>query len=111
MTPKVPKCCSLAVQASSGRVYDPQLQLCGQTIPFIGSSTFRFLGAPATINNSQEKARCALLEKLQTYPTVKSGCHSAHKSPGIEDLLRRHYPTTDLGPLYVDPHLIGKETP
>ena len=103
MKPKVPKCCSLAVQTSSSRVYDPQLQLCGQTIPFIGSSTFRFLGAPVTINNSQEKARCALLEKLQTYPTVKSECHSAQTLPGIEDLLRRHYPTTDLGPLYSGP--------
>ena len=66
MKPKVSKCCSLAVQASSGRVYDPQLLLCGQTIPFIGSSTFRFLGTPVTIHNTQEKARSALLQKLQT---------------------------------------------
>ena len=66
MKPKVPKCCSMAVQASTGRVYDPQLSLCGQTIPFIGSSTFRFLGAPVTIHNSQDKAKSALLEKLQT---------------------------------------------
>ena len=66
MKPKVPKCCSLAVQASSGRVYDPQLSLCGQTIPFIGDTTFKFLGAPVTIHNSQEKARSALLEKLRS---------------------------------------------
>ena len=66
MKPKVPKCCSLAVQASSGRVYDPQLSLCGQTIPHIGSGTFRFLGAPVTVHNSQDKAKTALLEKLQT---------------------------------------------
>ena len=66
MKPKVSKCCSLAVQTFTGRVYNLQLQLCRQTIPFIGSGTFRFLGAPVTIHNSQEKARCALLEKLQT---------------------------------------------
>ena len=66
MKPKVPKCCSMAVQASTGRVYDPQLSLCGQTIPFIGSNTFRFLGAPVTIHDSQDKAKSALLEKLRT---------------------------------------------
>ena len=35
MKAKVPKCCNMAVQASTGRVYDPQLSQCGQTIPFI----------------------------------------------------------------------------
>ena len=63
---KVPKCCSLAVQASSGQVYDPQLSLCGQSIPHLGNGTFKFLGAPVTVYNSQEKARSALLEKLET---------------------------------------------
>ena len=66
MKPKVPKCCSLAVQASSGRGYDPQFSLCGQTIPFIGNSTFKFLGTPVTIHNSQGKAQEALLDKLQS---------------------------------------------
>ena len=66
MKPKVPKCYSLAVQASSGRMYVPQLSLCRQTIPFIGSSTFRLLGTPGTVHNSQEKARAALIKKLQT---------------------------------------------
>ena len=57
MKPKVPKCCSLAVQASSGRVYDPQLQLCGQTIPFIGSSTFLLSKVDATQLTSHQKLR------------------------------------------------------
>ena len=61
MKPKIPKCCSMAVQASTGQVYDPQLSLCGQTIPFIGTSTFKFLGAPVTIHNSKDKAKSALL--------------------------------------------------
>ena len=63
MKPNVPMCCSLAVQAPFGKVYNPQLSL---TIPFIGSSTFRFLGTPVTVHKSQEKARAALIEKLQT---------------------------------------------
>ena len=66
MTAKVPKCCSLAVQASTGRVYDPKLSLLDQPIPFIGSSTFKFLGARMNIHDSQEKARSALLENLQS---------------------------------------------
>ena len=44
----------------------PQLSLCGQTIPFTGTSTFRFLGAPVTIHDSQDKVKSVLLKKLQT---------------------------------------------
>ena len=66
MKPNVPKCCSMAVQASTGQVYDPQLSLCGQTITFIGTSTFKFLGAAVTIHTSQDKAKSSLLEKLHT---------------------------------------------
>ena len=66
MKPKVPKCCSLTIQASSGRVYDTQLSLCGQTIFVIGNSTFNFLGTPMTVHNSQGKAQEALLDKLQS---------------------------------------------
>ena len=56
----------MAVQASTGQVYDPQLSLCGQTIPFIETSTFKFLGAPVTIHDGQDKAKSALLDKLHT---------------------------------------------
>ena len=70
----MPKCCSLTVQASSDRVYDPSLQLCRQTIPFISSSTFR----------SGEGQVCTAREVA--HPTVKRGCYSADKSLEIEDL-------------------------
>ena len=46
MRTKVPKCHSLAIKASSGKRYDPRLQLCGTDIPFIGDNTISFLGGP-----------------------------------------------------------------
>ena len=66
MKANVPKCVSLAVRASSGGAYDPQLTLSNQSIPFIGSSTFRFLGTPIAIHSSSIQAKEALLRKLQS---------------------------------------------
>ena len=63
---KVPMCCSLAVEASSGKAYDPKLFLCGMRIPFIGNTTFRFLGAPMSIHNIQEETRSALSATLES---------------------------------------------
>ena len=65
MKPKVSKCCSLAVEVSSGKVYHPQLSLCGEGIPFLCDTTFRFLGAPVSIHNIQEETRTALTAKLE----------------------------------------------
>ena len=64
MKAKVSKCASLAFQASSGKGYDPALRLQGDTIPFIGNSTFRFLGAPITIHDAKADHRGTLLSKL-----------------------------------------------
>ena len=66
MKAKVPKCASLAFQASTGRGYDPSLRLQGDTIPFIGNSTFRFLGAPITIHDAKVDHRGTLLSKLES---------------------------------------------
>jgi hypothetical protein len=45
----VPKCVSLAFQASTGRAYDLQLTLAQEPIPYIGTSTFHFLSSPSSI--------------------------------------------------------------
>ena len=65
MKAKVPKCASLAFQASTSQGYDPSLKLQGDTIPFIGDSAFRFLGAPITIHDATADRRGALLLKLE----------------------------------------------
>ena len=98
MKPKVPKCCSMAVQASTAQVYDPQLYLCGQTIPFIGNSTFKFLGAPVTIHDSQDKAKSSLLEKL----------HNMLSKVDATLLSSLQMPPPHLGPFPCQsPHLMG----
>ena len=62
----VPKCITMAIQSSTGRAYDPKLPLSGLPIPFIGASTFRFLGTLISIHSSVAKAKEALLSKLQS---------------------------------------------
>ena len=63
MKANVPKCVSLAIQASTGRPYDPRLKLNGESIPFIGKNTFSFLGAPVSVHGA-DKSRSNLLLKL-----------------------------------------------
>ena len=64
MAANVPKCVCLAIQASTGKPYDPKLVLNGQPIPYIGDSTFTFLGAPVNINGTDHHARNDLCKKL-----------------------------------------------
>ena len=45
MKTKVPKCHSLAIQATTGKAYDPKLVLQGASVPFIGGKPIKFLGA------------------------------------------------------------------
>ena len=35
---------SMAIEASTGKVYDPKLKVVGGDIPFVGNSPVRFLG-------------------------------------------------------------------
>ena len=66
MKANVPKCVCLAIQASTGKPYDPKLQLNGESIPYIGESTFVFLGSPVRIHGSNSEARNDLSQKLTT---------------------------------------------
>ena len=42
MRAKVPKCHCLALQDSTGKLYDPHLSITNQIIPFIGSNSIKF---------------------------------------------------------------------
>ena len=66
MSANVPKCITMAIRSSTGGAYDPKLTLSGRPIPFIGTSTFRFLGTPISIHSSVPKAKEALLTKLKS---------------------------------------------
>ena len=65
MKANIPKCVSLAIHSSSGKPYDPELTLNGEPIPYIGDSTFCFLGAPLSVHSTSAQAREGLLRKLR----------------------------------------------
>ena len=47
MRAKVQKCCTLGLQASSAKIYNPELQLQDQIIPYAGKKSIPFLGGTA----------------------------------------------------------------
>ena len=78
MKTKVPKCHSLAIQASSGKTYDPGLMLQGEPIPSIGNNAVKFLGAYIQIPRDTQQPRqhlqsklTSLLEKVDAVPVTR----------------------------------------
>ena len=68
MKAKVPKCHSLASQASTGRMYDPKLYLYGQPIHFIGNQPVKFLGTSIQVPADFHASRNHLSTKLSSMP-------------------------------------------
>ncbi len=66
MRAKVPNFHSLAIRASAGRTYDPQLLTQGEQIQTIGHRPMKFLGAFIQIPNDPHRAREHLQCKLST---------------------------------------------
>jgi hypothetical protein len=66
MMAKIPKCFSLAVQASTAKRFDPGLILHGQKIPFIGSKSIKFLGGPLSVPTNRPGHQQNLETKLMT---------------------------------------------
>ena len=64
MRAKVTKYHSLAIQASTGKRYDPKLHLNEENIPFIGNKTLKFLGGPITVPYLTMEHRLLLSNKL-----------------------------------------------
>ena len=50
----VPKCCSLVIQASSGRRVIPTITINGDRIPTAEDGEFKFLGMPVQVCSSNE---------------------------------------------------------
>ena len=63
---KVPKCHSIALQASTAKVYDPQLHLYGRPIHFIGNEAIKFLGMKVQVPRDSQSSRVTLATKLST---------------------------------------------
>ena len=64
MQANVPKCVGVAIKASTGRAYNLNLTLSDQPIPYLGDTTFRFLGAPVAIHSTSAETREHLATKL-----------------------------------------------
>lgn len=64
------KCQALAIEASTRRVYDPDLSVTSGKIPFAGRHSVRFLGGtikvPIKVPRNPDAARDAIKEKLVT---------------------------------------------
>ena len=66
MKAKVSKCQALAIAASTGSVYDPDLSVAGGKIPFAGSRPVRFLGGTIQVPRNYASARDDIKGKLET---------------------------------------------
>ena len=64
MKVKVSKRHSLAIRGSTGKKYDPKLQLDGKYIPFIRDRTIKFLGVPISVPQSPNGQKSRLVERL-----------------------------------------------
>ena len=64
MRAKVPKCYSLGIQSSTGRLFDPCLTLHNQHIPFISSNPIKFLGFRVQVPMDKSTVRTSLHSRL-----------------------------------------------
>ena len=64
MQANVPECVGVAIKTSTGRAYNPNLTLSDQPIPYLGDTTFWFLGAPVAIHSTSAETREHLATKL-----------------------------------------------
>ena len=61
---KVPKCRSMAIQASTGKRVSPTLSISGRVIPPAEDGAFKFLGMLVRVHSSNDDARSALRGSL-----------------------------------------------
>ena len=61
---KVPKCRSMAIQASTGKRVSPTLSISGRVIPPAEDCVFKFLGMLVQVHSSNDDARSALRGSL-----------------------------------------------
>ena len=65
MRAKVSKCHSLAVAGRTGKLFNPQLQISGDAIPYVGNGSVKFLGLDVRVPHNPAEARTILLSSLQ----------------------------------------------
>ena len=74
MRAKIPKCSAVYLQASTGHSTDPQLTLSGQSIPFLGNDTIKFLGLPIQVPQDPLQSRLHIRNKLTSLLKTVDTC-------------------------------------
>ena len=65
MRAKVCKCHCMALQGSTGKLIDPQLQLAGEIIPFIANNSIKFLGMRIVVPHDATATKETLIANLK----------------------------------------------
>lgn len=99
MRAKIPKCCAVSLQASTGHYIDPQLTLSGQSIPFLGNNTIKFLGLPIQVPRDPSQSRAQV--KKQLLSLDRSGHLQCHQTTEAEALQAGYLSTSQLAPHYL----------
>lgn len=79
MRAKIPKCCAVSLQSSTGHTIDPRLTLSGQRLPFLGDNTIKFLGLPIQIPQDQSSSRAHVKNLLHKLLTLVDACSVTRK--------------------------------
>ena len=72
MRAKVQKCCALGLQASSAKIYNPELQLQDQIIPYAGNKSIPFLGGTISVPVDRWGQKTSVEGKLKRYSDLTS---------------------------------------
>ncbi len=90
---KVPKCHSLGIQASTGRVIDPKLSLGGQITPQVGDQPFKFLGMPVQVPQYSTEAKSSLNTREDADCSGQSNSDIPPEAPTLQ---ARHLPSAHM---------------
>ena len=78
MKAKVSKCSSLAIQGSSGKLFDPHLTISKQNIPF-ANKPIKFLGMRVEVPHNTAESKSCLVSKLHDLLKRVDGCPVTRK--------------------------------
>ena len=72
------KCSSLAIQGSSGKLFDPHLTISKQNIPF-ANKPIKFLGMRVEVPHNTAESKSCLVSKLHDLLKRVDGCPMTRK--------------------------------
>ena len=96
---------TLGIHSSTAKRFDPNLHLCGQSIPFIAEKSIKFLGGLISVPTNVQKYKRPEPLTVETRDTTWESRHDCYlektKTPSV--LSCRCLPKAPLGPGYLRP--------